>query len=69
MKSIFDTIADMDFIRRRAVAIEGEAGFRPCYILVGKPAAECWCYQAGPNGETIPYPAEKKDDQPMAVGL
>jgi len=46
---------DVDVIRKRLGAITGARnGY--CAIRCGKPSVECWCYQGGPDSETLPCP-------------
>ncbi len=61
MKSIFETVDDLDFIQRRLGAIRAEKGFYECARRIGKSVESCWCYHAGSDGTTLPCPPESKE--------
>ena len=48
--------ADDDMVTKRLRALYGQRGLLGCNVRDGKSSGECWCYQAGPNGETLPCP-------------
>jgi len=48
--------ADDDMVTKRLRALSGQRGLLGCNVRDGKSSGECWCYQAGPNGETLPCP-------------
>jgi hypothetical protein len=56
---------DFATIRTAMLRIKGER--QGCYLRKGLPAAECWCYHAGVNGETLPCPPPDHTDSAGAV--
>jgi hypothetical protein len=48
---------DADVISRRLAAIVGQKrGICPRKDNPALPPEKCWCYRAGPDGETLPCP-------------
>jgi hypothetical protein len=60
--AIFDADDALPFLQKRLRAIEGQKGLHPCAGRNGGVPSECWCYQAGPNGETLPCPPKPDAD-------
>jgi len=52
---------DFAAIRQRMTALRLQRDCK-CAIREGKSSADCWCYQAGPDGSTLPCPPPVSDD-------
>jgi hypothetical protein len=60
--AVFDAEETIPFLQKRLRAIEGQKGLHPCARSANQGLQECWCYQAGPNGETLPCPPKPEAD-------
>jgi hypothetical protein len=54
---------DFETIRQRVTALRLQRDGK-CAIREGWSSTDCWCYKAGPGGETLPCPPV--DDGPSA---
>jgi len=53
---------DFATIRQRMTALRLQRDGR-CAIREGGSSTDCWCYKAGPDGNTLPCPPPVDDDQ------
>ena len=51
---------DFETIRQRMTALRLQRDGK-CAIREGQSSADCWCYQAGPDGSTLPCPPPVND--------
>ncbi len=56
---------DFATIRTAMLRIKGER--QGCHLRKGLLSADCWCYHAGINGETLPCPPPDPGDASAAV--
>jgi hypothetical protein len=52
---------DFDTIRQRLTALRLQREGR-CAIREGRSSADCWCYKAGSDGNSLPCPPPAGDD-------
>jgi hypothetical protein len=51
---------DFETIRQRVTALRLQR-LGKCAIREGWSSTDCWCYKAGPGGETLPCPPTVED--------
>jgi hypothetical protein len=51
---------DFETIRQRMTALRLQRDGK-CAIREGWSSTDCWCYKAGPGGETLPCPPTVED--------
>ena len=51
---------DFETIRQRMTALRLQRDGK-CAIREGWSSTDCWCYKAGPDGETLPCPPTVED--------
>jgi hypothetical protein len=56
-----------DFAAIRAVMMRLKFERHGCNLRKGLISTQCWCYRAGPQGETLPCPPPPESDRPDDV--
>lgn len=61
---------DAEVITRRLRAIRGQSrGICPRWVDASFSSTACWCFEAGPDGKTLPCPTPRPNDWQTPQGM